>query len=115
MLKNTAAFFPLDKSRIFSEMYLHQAVAQYNLKDLAAAEASANEALSPKGKQPAARAEYVLGRILEAKGDTAGARQRMSRYLQLVPATQDAAMIKAHIDQMGQPGAPEPELDLLVR
>ena len=115
VLKNTAAFFPLDKSRIFSEMYLHQAVAQYNLKDLAAAEASANEALSPKGKQPAARAEYVLGRILEAKGDTAGARQRMSRYLQLVPATQDAAMIKAHIDQMGQPGAPEPELDLLVR
>ena len=113
--KTTAAFFPVDKNRIFAEMYAHQAVAQYNLKDFAAAEASANEALNPKAKQPFVRAEYILGRILEAKGDTAGAKQHMSHYLELVTAVEDAPTIKAHIDQIGKPGAPEPALDLLVR
>ena len=83
VLKTSAAMLPLDKNRIFPEMYLHQAVAHYNMKDLAAAEAAATEALNPKAKQTAPRAEYALGRILEAKGDAAGAKQHMSRYLEL--------------------------------
>ncbi len=113
--KTAAALIPVDKNRIFPEIHLHQAVAHYNLRDLAAAEASATEALNPKAKQSAARAEYVLGRILEAKGDSAGAKQHMSRYLTLVPSAQDAPLIQAHMDRMGQPGAPEPELDVLDR
>src|SRR5262249_7402616 len=114
-IKTTTAFTPLDKNLMFAEMYLHQAVAHYNLKDLGSAEKSANDALNSKAKQPASRAEYVLGRILEAKGDQAGAKQHMSRYLMLVPSAPDAALIKTHIDQMGQPSAPEPELDTLHR
>ncbi len=113
--KIAAAVIPIDKSGIFAEIYVHQAVAHYYMKDLAAAEASATQALNPKAKQPAARGEYVLGRILEAKGDPAGAKQHMQRYLQLVPMAEDAAVIKAHIDMMGQSGVPEPELDLLTR
>jgi tetratricopeptide (TPR) repeat protein len=81
VIKTAATFIPLDKNRIFAEMHLHQAVAQFNLKDLAAAQASALEALNPKARQPVVRAEYVLGRILEAKGDAVGAKQHMSRYL----------------------------------
>lgn len=110
--KTVASFLPLDKSIIFPEMHLHLAVAQYKLKDLAAAEASATAALNPKAKQSAHRAEYVLGRILEAKGDTAGAKQHMNHYLELVPDTEDAAAIKAHMEKMGQAGAPEPELEV---
>ncbi|MFM2124111.1 MAG: hypothetical protein RL328_562 [Acidobacteriota bacterium] len=113
--KTVAAFLPLDKSLIFPEMSLHQAAAHYALKDLAAAEASANAALNPKAKQSARRAEYVLGRILEAKGDQAGAKLHMNRYLELVPTAPDADTIKAHIAQMGQPTAPEPELDNLSK
>jgi len=56
-----------------------------------------------------------LGRILEAKGDMAGAKQHMNRYLELVPKAIDADVIKAHIAQMGQPGAPEPDLDNLSK
>ena len=96
-------------------MSLHQAAAQYALKNLPAAEASATAALNPKAKQSARRAEYVLGRILEAKGDMAGAKQHMNRYLELVPNATDADVIKAHIAQMGQPGAPEPEPDNLSK
>lgn len=113
--KTVAAFLPNDKPIMFPEMFLHQAVAQYSLHDLAAAEASANAALNPKAKQAAPRAEYVLGRILEAKGDTAGAKQHMNRYLELVPDARDAAQVKAHIDGIGTPGAPEPELETLSK
>lgn len=111
--KTVTTFQPLDKSIIFPEMSMYQAIAQYKLKDLAAAEASATAALNPKAKQSANRAEYVLGRILEAKGDTAGAKQHMDRYLQLAPTAEDAALIQAHIAKIGQAGAPEPELALL--
>ncbi len=114
-LKAAAAGIPLDKDRIFMELQLHQAVAHYNLKDLAAAEAAATEALNPKAKRSALRAEYVMGRILEAKGDLAGAKQHMTHYLELAPAAQDAAQIKAHIDGLGKPGNTEPELELIAQ
>ncbi len=115
VLKTTAALIPVDKDRIFPEAYAQQAAAHLNMKDLAAAEAAANEALNPKAKRTYARAEYVLGRILEAKGDTAGAKQHMARYLELVPNAEDAQEIQSHIDKMGTPGAPEPELLLVNR
>lgn len=114
-LKTAAAAIPQDKNIVFPELFLHQAVAHYHLKNLSAAETAATAALNPKAKQAAPRAEYVLGRILEAKGDTAGAKQHMNRYLELAPSVEDAAVIKAHIDGMGTPGAPEPELELLAR
>jgi Flp pilus assembly protein TadD len=113
VVKTVTAFLPNDKNLIFPEMSLHQAVAQYNLKDLASAETAAKAALNPKAKQSANRAEYVLGRILEAKGDTAGAKEHMNHYLELAPSVGDADSIKAHIASMGQPGAPEPQLEIL--
>lgn len=115
VLKQSAELIPLDKDRIFAEVYAFQAAAHLNLKDLAAAEAAATEALNPKAKRTYVRAEYVIGRILEAKGDATGAKLHMTRYLELVPAAEDAAQIKAHIDGFGKPGAPEPELVLLTR
>lgn len=109
--KTAAAATPLDKDRVYPELFLHQAVAAYHLKDLAAAEGYIKQALDTKNKRPTTRAEYVLGRILEAKGDTAGAKQHMSHYLELVPDAEDVTQIKAHIDMMGAPGAPEPALE----
>lgn len=113
--KLAATTIPLDKDKVFPELYLHQAVAAYHLKDLTAAEAQAKRALDPKNKRPAPRAEYALGRILEAKGDTAGAKEHMQKYLELNPEAQDAAQIKAHIDGMGKPEVPEPDLEVITR
>jgi Flp pilus assembly protein TadD len=109
------AAIPLDKNRIFPEMYLHKAQALYHLKDLDGAEASAREAINPKAKQISNRGHYVLGRILEAKGDLAGAKAAMTRYLELVPTAPDAAQIRAHIEALGQPGAVEPEFQIFSR
>jgi tetratricopeptide (TPR) repeat protein len=104
-----------DSKPLYPETYIHRAVAQYELKDLAGAETSAQDAirLDPKHKKP--RAEYVLGRILEAKGDMNGAREHMAKYLDLEPTSADAEQVQARMLALGKAGAaaPEPELEPL--
>ncbi|HLH43446.1 MAG TPA: tetratricopeptide repeat protein [Bryobacteraceae bacterium] len=111
--KASDALVKADK-RIFPEIYLHQAVARYELKDLDGAEASAREAIraDPIHKMP--RAEYVLGRILEAKGDSAGASEHITKYLELDAGASDASAIRAHLQNLGKPeaAANAPELEL---
>jgi Tfp pilus assembly protein PilF len=101
-----------DTKHFYPEIYIHRAVALYWLKDFAAAESSAQEAirLDPGHKRP--RAEYVLGRILEAKGDTAGAREHMVKYLELEPAPADGDLVRGHLQNMGKPEAKDIEPDL---
>jgi Tfp pilus assembly protein PilF len=107
------ALIKADAKHTYPEIYLHRAVARYGLKDLAGAEESAEEALrlDPKRKKP--RVEYVLGRILEAKGDQKGAREHMTRYLELEPGASDLAAVRAHMQTLGKPDGNEPELEPL--
>lgn len=109
------ALIKADTKHLYPEIYLHRAVALYGLKDLGGAEASVREAmrLDPGHKRP--REEYVLGRILEAKGDMDGAREHMSKYLQLEPAPADRDLVRGHLDNLGKPEAKdiEPNLELL--
>ncbi len=37
--------------------------------------------------------------FLEAKGDVAGAKEHMAKYLELEPAPADVDMVRAHIDK----------------
>jgi Tfp pilus assembly protein PilF len=102
----------LDSKKDWPEIYLHQAVARYWMKDLDGAKASVEKSLSVDKVHH--RAEYVLGRILEAKGDISGAREHMMKYLELDQAPSDAAQVKAHIDNLGKPAtdAPDPALEV---
>jgi Tfp pilus assembly protein PilF len=104
-----------DIKHSYPEIYIHQAVARYELKDLTGAQASIEEAmrLDPKNRMP--RAEYVLGRILEAKGDIPGAKEHMAKYLVLEPAPPDIDLVRGHIDNIGKPQAADvdPELEPL--
>jgi cytochrome c-type biogenesis protein CcmH/NrfG len=111
--KTSDTLIKLDTKRAYPEIYLHRAVAKYGLKDLPGAEESINQAikLDPKNKRP--RQEYVLGRILEAKGDTAGAKEHMAKYLTLEASPVDADVVKGHIEGLGKAGAPDPELEPL--
>lgn len=103
----------LDPKQIYSEVYLHQAVAKYELKDLPGAEASAKEAIARGGKANS-RAEFVLGRVLDAKGDSAGAREHIAKFLAENPNAPDAELIKTYMDIIGKPeaGALNPDLEL---
>jgi cytochrome c-type biogenesis protein CcmH/NrfG len=110
--KASDGLIKLDSKKDWPEIYLHQAVARYGLKDLDGAQASAEKAISLDRVHH--RAEYILGRILEAKGDVAGARQHMSKYLELDPTASDAAQVKAHLDNLGKPATgAEPALEVL--
>jgi Tfp pilus assembly protein PilF len=113
--KTADSLIKADTKRGYAEIYLHRAVARYELKDLPGAEESAQEALrlDPKHKRP--REEYVLGRILEAKGDAAGARDHFTKYLELEPNPPDGALVKGHLENIGKPAAQgvDPELEPL--
>jgi len=103
----------LDAKRSFPEVYMHQAVARYELKNVAGAEESIKEALGRGGKQTK-RAEFVFGRILDAKGDSAGAREHVAKFLAENPNTPDSELIKAYLDVIGKPEAAalHPDLEL---
>ncbi|MBZ5675410.1 MAG: hypothetical protein LAP61_14315 [Acidobacteriia bacterium] len=109
--KNADALIKIDTKKTVTEIYLHQAVARYGLKDLDGAAASAQQAIQFK----IPRAEYVLGRILEAKGDAAGAREHMSKYLGMDKSTPDADSIQVHLQNIGKPeaAAVDPDLEVL--
>jgi Tfp pilus assembly protein PilF len=113
--KTSEALIKAEKKAQYPEIYIHLAVARYQQKDLAGAEMSIQEAirLDPGHKRP--RAEYVMGRILEAKGDLDGARQHMTKYLELEQAPLDVDRVKAHLDNLGKPeaAAVDPQLEVL--
>jgi tetratricopeptide (TPR) repeat protein len=100
--KTADALIKADSKRTYPEIYLHRAVARYELKDLGGAETNVQEALrlDPKRKRP--RVEYVLGRILEAKGDAGAAREHMAKYLELEPNAADVDIVRAHLQNIGK-------------
>ena len=102
-----------DKKRLYKEIHLHRAVALFGLRDLDRAAGSALEAirLDPNHMKP--RAEYVYGRILEAKGDIEGARARITRYLELDKNVPDPDAIGQHLQNLGKPDNPEAGPDLI--
>ncbi len=106
----------IDRKHNYPEIYMHEAVARFELKDLAGAEQCADEMirLDPTSKFP--RIEYVLGRILEAKGDINGAREHMMKYLSLDAASKDKEQVQAYILALGKPEAGQvnpPDLEIL--
>ncbi len=104
----------LDSKHMYPEVYLHQAVARFGMNDLPGAESSASEALRLDPKERKFRGEFVLGRILAAKGDAVGARTHISKYLALNPNPPDVELIKGYLDAIGKPEADtlKPDLEL---
>ncbi len=104
----------LDLKHIYPEVYLHQAVARFGMNDLPGAESSASQALRLDAKERKFRGEFVLGRILAAKGDTDGARTHIAKYLALNPTPPDVELVKGYLDVIGKPDAAgiNPDLEL---
>ena len=116
--KAAANLIQEDSKQRYPEIYLHQATARYHLKDLDGAESSARTGIRLDRKRETPRAEYVLGVILEAKGDYSGAREHWTQYLSLDPKAADAAEVRSRIEnpspaQTQSPdGVPEMRLEL---
>jgi Tetratricopeptide repeat len=104
-LKASENVHRLDTKKIYSEVYLHQAVAQYELGQLDAAEASVKQLLKEAPTERKSRGEFVLGVILAAKHDDAGAKEHIAKYLTLNPTPADLDQIKAYAELLGTPQA----------
>jgi Flp pilus assembly protein TadD len=98
-----------DPKQTYPEIYLHQSVARFKLKDLAGAESAATDAAQ---KYQIPRAEFVLGRIAEAKGDLAAAREHINKYIALDPNASDIGQIKLFLNVLGKPEAANFDPDL---
>ena len=72
--------------RFYPEIYLHQAIARMGLKDLDGAKTSIETEMKLDPGHKYVRAEYVLGRILQAQGDVKGAQEHIGKYLEQDPA-----------------------------
>src|SRR5580658_2332030 len=88
----------------FPELYFYYAAANYNLKHLDVAETNARRATELDNSHEIPRAELLLGSVLIAKGDRAGALEHFRKYLQIVPKAPDAEQVKRAIAQLEAPG-----------
>jgi len=88
----------------FPELYFLYAAANYNLKHFDLAETNARRATELDNAHEVPRAEVLLGTVLIAKGDRAGALEHFRKYLEIVPKATDAEQIKRAIAQLETPG-----------
>ncbi len=111
--KFAAALIKQDTRQRYPEIYLHQATARYYLKDTDGAETSARTGIGLDRRRQVPRTEYVLGVILEAKGDYTGAREHITQYLALDSKSEDAADIRNHLANLGRPAAAGSQTDVV--
>ena len=76
--------------------YLH-AAANYNLHNLDAAEQSSRAVLKLDAERRYPAVYHLLGLILAARGDFAGAAAQMNEYLRLVPDASDAGIVRGQL------------------
>jgi tetratricopeptide (TPR) repeat protein len=86
-------------------IYFYRALAYYSLHRLDEAEKSARQAVELDAAQEMPQAEHLLGSVLAAKGDRAGAVQHLRKYLKESPKAPDAEKIRRQIADLENPPA----------
>jgi tetratricopeptide (TPR) repeat protein len=104
-LKNANTVISQDSKKMFPVMYMQLAIAQFRTGDLEGAKASVEQAIKLDAGHKMPRTEYILGRILLAKGDVAGAKQHIMHYFELDPTAPDLELLNAHYLKLGTPEA----------
>ncbi len=84
----------------FPQAFFYNAVAQYNLQNLDAAEQSVREALKIDTEHRLAKASHLLGVILAQKNDYPGAAEQMENYLKFAPKASDAEQVRKQIEEI---------------
>ena len=87
----------------FPDLYFYYAVANYNLKQYDLAEKGARRATELDSAHEMPRAELLLGTVLIAKRDRAGALEHLRKYLELSPKAHDVEQVKRTIEALESP------------
>jgi Ca-activated chloride channel homolog len=90
-----------DLRHVYVEAYFLSALAHYQSHDYDGALAHMNDALRLDKLRELPRAEYVLGLILDAKGDYTGAAQHLRNYVEQHPRANNVAQVKERIANLG--------------
>jgi tetratricopeptide (TPR) repeat protein len=98
--KAAATGIQADTEGLASILRLYDAEIRQHLGDLDGAEASARQAIEMDLSHGLYRAEYILGSVLEAKHDNAGAVEHYNNYLRLAPTVSDAAEVRGRIERL---------------
>ncbi|MGE5113415.1 MAG: tetratricopeptide repeat protein [Acidobacteriaceae bacterium] len=106
VLRLTAKVVALDANN-YPDAYFLQAFAFYNLKQVPEAETSARKAVETDRLRRFPRAELLLGRILQTKGDDAGAAEHLRTYIKMEPNSPEAPNIQSFLAQFDKDAAAE--------
>ena len=91
----------------FPQAWMYNALANYNLKKLEAAEKSAREGLSRDSAHHYPASSHVLGLVLAQKHDYSGSAQNLRDYLHYAPDAPDSAEVKKQLDEIEKAIGPE--------
>jgi tetratricopeptide (TPR) repeat protein len=84
----------------YPQQFFYNSVANYNLRNMEAAEKSAREAEKLDTGHHYPQVSQLLGAILAQRQDYTGAAAEMRNYLKLAPGAADAATVRAQLDRM---------------
>jgi tetratricopeptide (TPR) repeat protein len=84
----------------YPQQFFLNSIANYNLQNMEAAEASAREAEKLDTQHRYPQASHLLGVILAHRQDYAGAAGEMRNYLKFAPGATDAATVRGQLDQL---------------
>jgi tetratricopeptide (TPR) repeat protein len=84
----------------YPQAFLFNAVANYNLKNVDAAEKSAREAERLDTRHQFPQASHLLGVILAQRHDYTGAADKLRNYLKFAPNAADASTVRSQLEQI---------------
>jgi len=84
----------------YPQQFFFNSVANYNLRNMDAAEKSAREAEKLDTQHRYPQVSHLLGVILAQRQDYTGAAGEMRDYLKYAPGAADAATVRAQLDQL---------------
>jgi hypothetical protein len=84
----------------FPHAFFYNSVANYNLRNIDAAERSAREAVKLDTMHRIPKAQHLLGMILADKRDYNGAAEHLRGYLKFAPQAQDADTVRQQLGQL---------------
>jgi tetratricopeptide (TPR) repeat protein len=86
----------------FPQAWYYNAVGNYQLHNVPAAEKSIRETLAADTAHRISKAEYLLGLILAAKHDLTGAAEHLRAYIKLAPDAPEIDKVKQQLAEMEQ-------------
>ncbi len=95
----------------FPSSYWYNAIANFNLRKLSQADASARELLKLDTQHRYPEAEDLVAEISLQKGDVAGAVMHMKAYLTLAPTGKNAGAVRNALAKLQPPQTPPPNVE----